>query len=309
MQQETCNEEIEDAFGAQDAALIVLQPRDRGPLFRPDHLAALDRVCSGFEDAMTDDLVIVKCVTNLPIMEGRPGGARVVVARDELPMTLEETLHFQQLVLHLEFARGDVVDATGSAAAFIHLPLASFEGVDLHALFEQFAASEAEWFQMAWDGGSPEEAKTYREIAGSGPSASYLIGLFDSGESGALKNPESLFALERFQTAAEALPRVAQTFTIADDLKVVRRGLHRGNLSEAYIPTKRAEIAQLLLAQSMSPSAGAFGPRIDSTERVALVRINLSASSPEQKKRLERRIDKMLQAETLPGGRAFICPQ
>jgi hypothetical protein len=59
----------------------------------------------------------------------------------------------------------------------------------------------------------------------------------------------------------------------------------------------------------MSPSAGAFGPRIDSTERVALVRINLSASSPEQKKRLERRIDKMLQAETLPGGRAFICPQ
>ena len=175
--------------------------------------------------------------------------------------------------------------------------------------FEKFAAEEAEWFQMAWDGGAPKDAAVYREIAGSGPSASYLVGLFDAGEAGALKNPESLLALERFQNNAEALPRVAQSFTIADDLKVVRRGLHRGNPAEAYIPSRRAEIAQLLLAQSMSPSAGAFGPRVDSTERVALVRINLSASSAEQRRRLERRVDRLLQAEALPGGRAFLCPR
>jgi len=307
MNQAACNDEILDAFGPQGSSLVVLEPRDRGPLFRPDHLAALDRICQSFEDAMVDDLVIVKCLTNLPIMEGRPGGARVVVARDELPMELSEALHFQQLVLQLEFATGDVIDSTGGFAAFIHLPEASFEGVDLHAIFKEQAAKEAEWFQLAWDSGTQQEAVTYREVAGGGPSASYLVGLFDAGEAGALKNPESLFALERFQKAAEAHPKVAQTFTIVDDLKMVRRGLHRGNPSEAYIPTRRAEIAQLLLAQSMSPAAGAFGPRVDSTERVALVRVNLSASGPAQRARVAQRIDKLLQAEQLPQGRAFLC--
>jgi hypothetical protein len=308
MNQATCNEEILDAFGPQGSAVVVLKPRDRGPLFRPDHLAALDRICQAFEEAMVDDLIIVKCLTNLPIMEGRPGGARIIVAREELPMALDEALRFQQLVLQLEFARGDVVDRSGGAAAFIHLPEASFEGVDLRSIFEEQAGREAEWFLMAWDGGLPADAPVYREIAGAGPSASYLVGLFDAGESGALKNPESMLALERFQVAAEALPKVAQTFTIADDLKMVRRGLHRGNPAEAYIPSRRAEIAQLLLAQSMSPAANAFGPRIDSTERVALVRVNLSASSPEQRLRISRRVDRLLQAEQLPQGRAFICP-
>lgn len=307
MNQATCNEEILDAFGPQGASLVALETRDRGPLFRPDHLAALDRICQAFEEAMVDDMVIVKCLTNLPIMEGRPRGARVVVAREELPMSLADALHFQQLVLQLEFAPGDVIDSSGRQTAFIHLPEASFEGVDLHAIFEAQAASEANWFQMAWDGGDAAEAATYREVAGTGPSASYLVGLFDAGEAGALKNPESLLALERFQQAAELHPKVAQTFTIVDDLKMVRRGLHRGNPTEAYIPMRRAEIAQLLLAQSMSPAAGAFGPRIDSTERVALVRINLSASGPGQRARVGQRIDKLLRAEQLPEGRAFLC--
>lgn len=309
MERASCGEEIVESFGVQQASVIVLRPRDRGPLFRPDHLAALDRICQAFEEEMSDDLVIVKCLTNLPIMEGRPSGAHVVVAREELPMTLDEALHFQQLVLQLEFARGDVVDPSGSAATFIHLPHASFDGVDLRALFEHHAAIEAEWFQMAFDGGGPGDATVYREIAGNGPSSSYLVGLFDAGEAGSLKNPESLYALDRFQTAAESLPKVAQSFTIVDDLKVVRRGLHRGNPAEAYVPNKRAEIAQLLLAQSMSPAAGAFGPRIDSTERVALVRVNLAASSREGRQRMARKIDRLLQQEVLPEGRAFICPE
>ena len=303
-----CQAELEDSFGLQDASVLVLEPRDGGPLFRPDVLEALDRVCQAFEDAMTDDLVALKCLTRLPIMETKAAGSRVVVARDAFPMSAPEAVHFQGLVNLLEFARGDVVDVTGSRRTFIHIPHISFEGVDLRAIYEAQAAAEAETFQMAWDGGDASDTVVYREIAGGGPSASYVVGLFDTGESGGLKNPESLKALERFQVAVEGLPRVTQSFSIADDLKMVRRGLHRGKPSEAYIPSKRAEIAQLMLAQSMAPQAEAFGPRTDSTERVALVRVNLSASTLEQRRRLERRVGKLLQAEQLQGGRAFVCP-
>lgn len=301
-----CRQEVTDAFGDQDASVIAVRAQDGGPLFRPRVLEALDRVCQAFEDEMIDDLVAVKCLTSLPIMEGRPAGARVIVARDDFPMTPEAALLFQHLVLQLEFARGDVVDAGGAAVSFVHLPATSFDGVDVRAVFGRQVAAEAEVLEMVIDDGTTALPE-YRRIAGDGPSSRYLVGIFDSGETGGLKEPSSLLAMERFQVAAEASPRVAQTFSIADDLKVVRRGLHKGNLGDAVIPPRRAEIAQLLLALSMAPSASSFGPRMDSQERVALVRVNLAAVLPEGQARLARRLDALLASEAPKGGRAFLC--
>jgi len=303
----SCTAEVTDAFGDQDMTLVAVRAKDGGPLFRPPVLEALDRVCKGFEDEMTDDLVAVKCLTNLPIMEGRPAGTRVVIAREELPMTLDQTLAFQRLVFQLEFAFGDVVDVGGSSTSFIHLAAPSFDGVDLRALFERLAAEESDLLELAIDTGDPADAADYRAVAGDGPSARYLVGVFDSGQSGGIKEPESLRAMERFQMAAEAVPKVAQTFTVVDDLKVVRRGLHRGNPAEAIIPLKRSEVAQLLLALSMAPAASAFGPRMDSEERVALVRVNFASVPDEAFARLSRRADTLLVNETVEGGRAFLC--
>lgn len=303
----SCLQEVTDAFGSQGATLVAVRPTDGGPLFRPHVLESLDRVCQAFEEAMTDDMVAVKCLTNLPIMEGRPAGTRVVVARDEFPFTPEDALWFQRLVLQLEFARGDVVDAGGGMVGFIHLPATSFEDVDLAAVFAGQAETEAATLEMALDQGLPEQRDDYRAIAGDGPSSRYLVGLFDSGEEGGMKEPVALQALDRFQAAAEGLPKVSQTFAITDDIKLVRRGLRKGNPAEALIPPKRSEVAQLLLALSMSPAGSAFGARLDSGERVALVRINLAAVPREAENRLGRRLDQLLANETRPGGRAFLC--
>jgi len=301
-----CTQEVTDAFGDQGASVIAVRARDRGPLFRPAVLEAVDRVCQAFEDEMTDDLVAVKCLTNLPIMEGRPAGARVVVARDEFPMSPEQALTFQALVHQLEFAWGDVIDQGGAAISYIHLPTQSFDGVDVRATFDQQVVAELDALEMVLDDGTIPPSE-YRAIAADGPSSRYLVGLFDAGEAGGLKEPAALLAMARFQEAAEANPRVAQTFSIADDLKVVRRGLHKGNPADAIIPLRRTEVAQLLLALSMAPSASSFGPRMDTSEQVALLRVNLAAGPPEAIQRIGRRLDALLGAEAPEGGRAFLC--
>lgn len=304
---EGCAQEVAAAFGDQGASVVAVRPADGGTVFRPEILGAVDDVCRAFEDRMTDDALAVRCLTSLPIMEGRPAGTRVLVARDDLPETAEEALLLQQLVLQLEFARGDVIDDAGGLVTFVHLPDSSFQGVDLAAVLEEQAARHEALLDLALDRGEAGERDQYRRVAGDGPSARHLVGIFDSGEKGGMKEPASLQALERFQAAAEASPKVAQTFTIADDLKLVRRGLHKGNPADAVIPLRRSEVSQLLLALSMAPGAGAFGVRLDNAERIGLVRVNLSAVPRDVEARLARRLDEALSREAPAGGRAFLC--
>jgi hypothetical protein len=224
-------------------------------------------------------------------------------------MSQEQIATFQALVLQLEFAFGDVIDVSGGMVSYIHLPAPSFEDVDLRSAFDRLASVEADVLELAFDDGDPGGTAAYRAVAGDGPSARQLVGVFDSGVDGGIKEPESLWAMERFQAAAETLAKVAQTFTIADDIKMVRRGLRKGIPSEAVIPPKRSEIAQLLLALGMAPAGNAFGPRMDSAERVALVRVNLAAMSDEVFARIGKRLDLMLGREAVAGGRAFLCLQ
>ncbi len=302
----TCSQEIRQVFGPQDWAIVALRAKDKQSLFRPEILEALDRVCAGFEDAAVDDELSVKCMTNLPIMEGRPTGTRVVIGRDDLPMSPARAVHFGVLVGQFEFARGDIIDkATGSSTTYFHLPLSSFDGVDLVAKAAQLATQEEALLDLAMDqdgnAGGP-----FRRIAGNGPSFHYLVGLYDSGNDGGIKEPATLLAMERFQEVAESLPKVAQTFSIADDLKTVRRGLHRGDPAQAVIPLARGEVSQLLLALSLN-QAGNFGPRMDSAERVAVLRVNLASASAEQRRKTTRHLTSHLAAQVLPGHRAFLC--
>jgi hypothetical protein len=134
-----------------------------------------------------------------------------------------------------------------------------------------------------------------------------LVGLYDAGEDGGMKEPVHLLALERFQMRAEGLPRVSQTFTVADDLKLVRRGLHKGRPGEDIIPPKRAEVAQLMLALAMSPATAGFGPRLEARERVALLLVEAEAMDRENAARLAKRLDALLQIDNPEGARATLC--
>jgi len=303
-----CQQEISQSFGPQKSALIAVRARDGGPLFRTQILEAVDRVCEAFEDEALDDERAVKCLTTVPIMYPSAMGARVLVARDELPFTLAQSLDFHNLVLQLEFARGDVVDPrTGGMATYIHLPLENFEPEAIRKVFGEQSRNESSTLTMELDDATQETPRSYQQLAAGGPSSSAFFGLYDSGKDGGLKEPSTLMALDRFQVSAEALPRVAQTFTIADVVKLVRRGLHRGMVGEAFIPPMRAEISQLLLALSMSPNDGGFGPTMDSRERVAILRINLGTIGPEQKRRLGQTLERLLARQVQPGARAFLC--
>lgn len=302
----TCRAEIDDVFGAQNTAVVALRPVDGGALFRPEVLEAIDRVCQAFEDQQVDYDVMTKCLTNVPLMEARPGGARLVLPRDELPVDVPGAAHLQALMLELEFAVGDVLDSSGTRS-YIHLNEAMFDGVDLRALLASQQGAEPT-LEMAIDL-EPRDLPAYRKVAGTGPSRSAILGLLDTGEDGGIKEPLALHALDRFQAVAEGTPRVAQSFTIVDDLKVTRRGLRRGNPAEAIIPPKRAEVAQLLLAMGMGPTGDMFGPRIDSAQRVALVRVNLMPTAADQRRRIVKRLSDALALEAPEGARALICAE
>jgi len=302
----TCRAEIDDVFGPQDTAVVALRSTDGGGVFRPDVLEAIDRVCVAFEDAQVDHDVMTKCLTNVPLMEARPGGARLVMPRDELPVDPPGAVRIQTLMLELEFAVGDVVDGSGTRS-YIHVNRGMFDGVDLRALFEAQQAAEPS-LEMAIDL-EPGDLAAYRKVAGAGPSAAAVLGLLDTGQDGGIKEPSALQALDRFQVAAEGTPKVAQSFTIVDDLKVTRRGLRRGNPAEAVIPPKRSEVAQLLLAMTMAPTGDMFGPRIDSAQRVALVRVNLMPTTPEMRKRVTKRLEDALLLEAPEGARAIVCEE
>jgi len=303
-----CRQEINDSFGPQQYALLAVRARDQGPLFRTDVLEAVDRVCSAFEDAAADDTRDVKCLTTVPIMYSSAMGARVLIAREELPFTSQQALDFHGLVLQMEFARGDIVDPkTGALVTYIHLPREIFaEGV-MERVFASQKDAEADSLEMEFDGGDGPPSLEYQRLAAGGPSSAAVFGLYDSGRDGGLKEPPTLMAIDRFQTSAESLPRVAQSFTIVDVVKLVRRGLHRGIVSEAFVPPVRAEVSQLLLALSMSPQGGGFGPTMDSRERVAILRVNLKSVGPEQKRAVAQKLERLLRRQVQPGARAFLC--
>jgi hypothetical protein len=122
-----------------------------------------------------------------------------------------------------------------------------------------------------------------------------------------MKEPVHLLALERFQVRAEAHPHVTETLTLADDLKLVRRGLRKGIPVEAILPATRTEAAQLLLALAMAPGAAELGVHVDGNERVAIVRVELSSLDDPERALLGARLEAILVQEAADGARALLC--
>lgn len=308
MDRAACSDEIRDAFFPQEHAVLVLVPKDRGSLWRSEVLEAIDGICLEIEDAQTGWDISPRCITAVPLIEPRTGAPpRMVVLRDEFPLNTPAALdRARALATSLEFALGDTLDAAGTRV-FVHLPLVSFEGLDVSSLTDLLLADHPS-LDGAIDLPGTPSSDTFRALVGDGPTARGVVGLYDAGVDGGLKEPDHLAAIQRFQDKAEGLKLVAQSFSVVDDLKVTRQGL-RGGKDEAFsLPASRTEAAQLLLALSMSP-ATALGPRIDGRERVGLLRVNLRQVSDEQATRIVRKLEAFLAQETLQGARAFLCTE
>jgi len=305
MDEAKCGAEIRDAFFDQRTAVLVLKPRDGGSLYRSSVLEAVDAVCLQLEDAQTGWDISPRCITAVSLIEARKSGPpKMVILRDQFPLDSAGEARAKALATKLEFAIADTVDSAGTRA-YVHLPLVSFDGVDLEAVIAAALAADTTLdssLHVAGTAPSPH----FVELSGDGPSARSYIGLYDAGSEGGLKEPEHLAAIERFQTKAEQIRGVAQTFSIVDDLKVTRQGLRSGKDEAFSLPTSRAEAAQLLLALSMSP-ATRLGPRLDGGERVGLLRVNLNPVSEDAARRIGRKLDALLAQATLPGARAFFC--
>lgn len=306
MEQASCAQEVRDAFLPQEQAVLALATRDGGTLWRADVLTALDGICEGVEDEQTDYEIAVKCITSISLMEARKGvPPRMVVLRDEMPLDPDaDLMRLKELGTSLEFSLRDTIDATGTRA-YVHMPLASFDGVDIPSLVSSLLG-EQEVLDGALHMPGTEVPEGYQEVAADGPTAHAIVGLYDAGVDGGLKDPVHLAVLERVQQRAETLRNVAQSFTIVDDLKVTRQGLKGGRDEMFALPTSKAETAQLLLALSMSP-ATRLGPRLDGRERVGLMRVNLGVTTADQRRRIARKLDGFLAQETPEGARAFFC--
>jgi len=80
-----------------------------------------------------------------------------------------------------------------------------------------------------------------------------IVYLFDAGESDAIKNPEVLKELERFQEYVNTLgPIVQKTYSIVDLLKDINQTFHDGDPAYYKIPESRELVAQYLFVYELS---------------------------------------------------------
>jgi uncharacterized protein len=81
-----------------------------------------------------------------------------------------------------------------------------------------------------------------RQLAGAVP----LFVSLDGGHSGAFRDPAALRAIERIQAAAEAIPGVSRTHSLADTVRVLNRAVSRDDPRAERIPDTGPEVAELV---------------------------------------------------------------
>jgi predicted RND superfamily exporter protein len=114
-------------------------------------------------------------------------------------------------------------------------------------------------------------------------------------EEGALKNPEKLKAMLAFQAAAEALPEIDNSVSIANYIALMNRALEGDELSEERIPASREAVAQYLLLYSLSGDLTKFDDLVDESYTNARIILNASVPSSAASARLRKRLTGLAQ--------------
>jgi hypothetical protein len=149
----------------------------------------------------------------------------------------------------------------------------------------------------------------YREVAGHGPSSDVVLVSFTVREDAetSLKTPEFLAALQASQRRLEGLTGVVGTYSVADDLMLTRRVVHKGDPGAYVLPHKQVEVVQLLLLYQMSGHAAEFGERIADGGEVTVMRVALTAMDDETRAEVVARIAQTLAIGFPEGVEARLC--
>ncbi len=274
MPEHDCVGWLEENFGPQRSYVVALQPLGGDNVFAPEMLETVDLVTARLEDAQTGYDLAIRSITTSPLFETTPTGMNTVRIRDQLPVEPPDAARYRALLYSYEFAVGAGVDPIGSTT-YIHLPHGNFEGVDVDALIAEIRVEIHDKMMISVDGTPAADRVDYREVSNRGPSADTVWVVFSSEEPGDVKTPAFLRALTVFQNRIEAMPEVSESYSVAEDVMLTRRAVRKGNPADYRLPTKQAEINQLLMMYQLSGNVDDFGERLSSDGSATVVRVNL----------------------------------
>jgi hypothetical protein len=302
-----CIAGIEEIFGPQRFHVVALHPMVGEVLFTPELLQAVDRVTAELEAGAGPGVLSVKSIATVPLIKRTPTGAGMEIIREQLPVDEAGALRFREMLLSYEFAIGDTLNPA-SSSTFVHLPVASYTDTDVDALVDEVRAGVAQQLLVAVDGTPGADRALFREVAEDGPSADALWIVFTASGEVSIKDPAFLRSEEALQARLEAHPAVAGTYGLADDVKLARRAVHKGDRAFAVLPVKRAEVSQLLMMYEMSGNAEAYGRRVSADGAATLLRVSLRVLGAQARDEVLAAA-KLWAAEGLPEGiEASVCP-
>jgi predicted RND superfamily exporter protein/outer membrane lipoprotein-sorting protein len=127
--------------------------------------------------------------------------------------------------------------------------------------------------------------------------------MVEGAEADAVKDPELLRAIQRFQEYAASLPGVGTTSSFADIIRRIHQEMNGGDPAYHVIPESRALIAQYLLLYSISGDPSDFAEVVDYDYQRTKIRIMLTTSQQKDHRRLYDALQAYAATEMGPGVR------
>jgi hypothetical protein len=110
--------------------------------------------------------------------------------------------------------------------------------------------------------------------------------MVEGAEPDAIKEPELLRKIQRFQEYAESLPHVGATSSFADVIRRIHQEMNGGDPAYHVIPESRDLVAQYLLLYSISGDPGDFAEFVDYDYQRTKVRVMFNTSEQRDHRRL-----------------------
>lgn len=117
--------------------------------------------------------------------------------------------------------------------------------------------------------------------------------------SGGIHDPDLLRRMLAFQSAAEALPEIDKSFSIASYVELMNRAMHGEDPSELRIPDSAEAVAQYLLLYSSAGEPDEFDDLLDFEHRHARIVLTATVGSSRESAALRARLE-ALAREYLP---------
>lgn len=121
--------------------------------------------------------------------------------------------------------------------------------------------------------------------------------IIDAGEVGAVKDPEFLQKLEKFQNFLQSIPEFGRVISLLDFLKKMNQVLHEDNEAYYKLPETREEAAQYLLLYSFASPDEDLTDMVDFNYRFTRVSVRIPIMNTSKNKVLMKKVEEFLQKE------------